>query len=76
MSTRNPVKTSRDSRSGGLFRVPREVISELKKTTWPSKEESRRLTVMVLVVSAVMGVILGFADFVFSKIFSTFFLNV
>ena len=76
MSTRHPVRPNRDSRSGGLLRVPREVISELKKSTWPSKEEARRLTVMVLVVSAFMGVVLGLADFVFSKIFSTFIVNV
>ena len=43
-------------------------IGELKKVVWPTRQETIKLTTMVLVVSAVMGVILGLFDFGFSKL--------
>ncbi len=48
--------------------VPREVVSELRKVTWPSREEAIRLTFMVLVVSGVIGVFLGAVDYIFNLI--------
>lgn len=44
----------------------REVISELRRSTWPSREEAMRLTAMVIVVGTVMGLFLWFVDSVFS----------
>jgi preprotein translocase subunit SecE len=73
VSTRNSPKPARNSRGGGIFRLPREVIAELKKSTWPSREEATRLTIMVVIVSIVMGVLLGIADLGFSKIFEMLF---
>ena len=48
------------------FQFIREVISELKKVVWPTREEATRLTVMVIVVAATVGVLLGLIDFGFS----------
>ena len=48
--------------------LPREVISELRKVTWPSREEAIRLSFMVLVVSAAIGIFLGAVDYVFNII--------
>ena len=44
------------------------VIGELKKVVWPTRQETIKLTTMVLVVSLVMGAILGLCDFGFSKL--------
>ena len=41
--------------------------AELKKVTWPSKEETLRLTIVVLLLSAFVGLLLGVADFTFSR---------
>jgi preprotein translocase SecE subunit len=38
---------------------------ELRRVTWPPGSEARRLTVLVLVVSASFGVVLGAADYIF-----------
>jgi len=46
----------------------RDVISELRKVTWPSREETTRLTVAVIVVSVFMGLSLGGVDLGFSWI--------
>ena len=48
--------------------LPREVLSELRKVTWPSRDEAIRLTFMVLVVSGVIGIFLGAVDYIFNLI--------
>jgi len=37
----------------------RETRGELRKVTWPTREEAWRLTLIVLAVSAVMAIFLG-----------------
>ena len=39
--------------------------SELKKVTWPTREQVRNLTVLVFVVSLVVGLYITFFDFIF-----------
>ena len=51
------------------FRFFGEVIGELRRVTWPTPNETFRLTLMVLVVAAILGVVLGAADLVFGWIF-------
>src|SRR5689334_17736933 len=40
----------------------REIIMELKKVQWPTMVETRNLTLVVLVVSAALGLFLGGLD--------------
>jgi len=54
------------------FRILGEVYSELKRVTWPTREETTRLTVMVIAVSAVIGVFLGLVDIGFSRLVGVF----
>lgn len=42
-----------------------EVIRELKKVSWPSREQTVQKTVLVLVVSALLAVYLGGLDILF-----------
>jgi preprotein translocase subunit SecE len=42
-----------------------ESWSELKKVSWPTREQVRNLTVLVFVVSFVVGVYITVLDFVF-----------
>jgi preprotein translocase SecE subunit len=39
-----------------------DIISELRKVTWPSRHEVGYLTFVVIVVSLIVGAILGVAD--------------
>jgi preprotein translocase subunit SecE len=55
-----------------MAQLPREVISELRKVTWPSREEAVRLTIMVVAVSIMMGIFLGTVDFIFSRLVTRF----
>ncbi len=52
-----------------------DVISELKKVTWPSKEEARRLTTMVIMFSVAVGLILGLVDVGFSRLVESVFVG-
>ena len=47
-------------------RYPREIISELRKVTWPTREETTRLGFAVIVVSVAMGLALGGVDLGFN----------
>ena len=43
-----------------------EAWSELKKVSWPTREQTRNLTVLVFVVSAAVGLYISAFDWVFS----------
>ena len=45
-----------------------ESWSELKKVTWPTREQVRNLTVLVFVISAAIGVYIAFFDILFTMI--------
>jgi preprotein translocase subunit SecE len=49
--------------------VPRflqDIVNELKKVSWPTREETVRLTVVVIVVSVAIGMGLGVIDIGFN----------
>ena len=46
-----------------------ETVSELRKAVWPSKEETTRLTVIVIALSVVIGIFLVGLDRLFDKTF-------
>ncbi len=45
-----------------------EVRSELKRVVWPTRQEAIRLTSVVIIVSALVGVYIGALDYLFAKI--------
>ena len=58
------------SRRFSIFGFFGDVVSELRKVTWPSRQESTRLTMLVIALAAVMGVFLGAFDWLFARVFS------
>jgi preprotein translocase subunit SecE len=44
----------------------RDVVSELRKVSWPTREETTRLTVAVVVVAITIGMLLGGIDIGFN----------
>ena len=44
-----------------------EVKTELKKVSWPTRDELIASTVVVLVTVAILSVFVGFCDLVFSR---------
>lgn len=39
-----------------------EVVSELKKVTWPSRDETMKLTAVVIALSVIVGIFIGGLD--------------
>ena len=60
---------ARTARRAFSFRVFGEVVQELRRVTWPTRDETLRLTLMVIAVSAVIGAFLGVVDIAFARIF-------
>jgi preprotein translocase subunit SecE len=72
---RQQTRTSRGARpptpTRKRFSIPRprfleEIWAELKKVTWPTREETMYLTMVVIVVSLVVGAMLGGVDIFFN----------
>ena len=58
---------------GRLYRLthPRlisEIISELRKVVWPSRQETRNLTTVVVIIAVAVGALLGGVDWVFNRV--------
>lgn len=51
-----------------VVRILRETTAELRKVTWPTRQEATQLTLLVLVVIVLSSVFLGTLDFVFARI--------
>lgn len=45
-----------------------ETVGELRKVTWPTKEEALKMTKIVTIVVLATAVFLGLVDFVFSRL--------
>lgn len=45
----------------------KETREELKKVVWPSKQDVVRLTLIVIVISLIVGTLLGAVDFALTK---------
>jgi preprotein translocase subunit SecE len=50
-----------------IRRFINEAWSELKKVSWPSREQTRNLTVLVVAVSLIVGVYITVFDAVFAQ---------
>jgi preprotein translocase subunit SecE len=71
-------KTSRQKRGARAPQQPRrglrlkapgwvsEIWSELKKVTWPTRDETAYLTMVVIVVAVAVGIVLGGIDIFFN----------
>ena len=52
-----------------IQRFFQETVGELRKVSWPTRQEAIRLTEIVIVVIFLMAAVLGGLDWVYSKIF-------
>ncbi|MBX3032157.1 MAG: preprotein translocase subunit SecE [Chloroflexi bacterium] len=51
-----------------IRRFVEESYSELKKVVWPTREQVRNLTVLVFVISAVIGAFIGVVDLLWTEL--------
>jgi len=57
-----------------MFEKAKKFVTEVRKVvgeiTWPNKKTLIQLTIVVLLVTVAIGVLLGAADFLFTKLVS------
>ena len=49
-----------------------ETMSELRKSVWPSREETTRLTAVVIALAIAAGLFLGLLDRLFAETFAKY----
>jgi len=49
----------------------RNIMAELRKVTWPTREETRNLTIVVIGLSVVLGTLLATLEAIFALIYRT-----
>ncbi|MCL2110099.1 preprotein translocase subunit SecE [Microgenomates group bacterium] len=55
-----------------LTKYLRDVKTEFKKVTWPSKERTKKLTSMVLSITVIWAVYISLLDWVFRQFINLF----
>ena len=53
-----------------IQRFFRETMGELRKVSWPTRQEATNLTIIVLIVIIAMSSFLGVLDFIYTRVFS------
>ncbi|HKI95200.1 MAG TPA: preprotein translocase subunit SecE [Gemmatimonadales bacterium] len=46
----------------------REVRAEMRKVTWPSWDDLRKMTVVIIIFVIIIGIIIGIMDIIASKV--------
>ena len=72
--SREPKSGKRRGQPGRLERLrvvrfAREAQSELRRSHWPGREQTLRLTGLVVAISLLMAIVLGLADLGFARLF-------
>lgn len=65
------AKDTKEQRDNAIVRRFRETRSELRKVVWPTREETIRLTIVVLTISVIIGLILFMGDSLFLFLYTT-----
>lgn len=61
---------SRGKRLARLRRLIADLRSEWRKITWPDRDTTRKLTMLVIGLAAVLGLILGAVDALFVRLWN------
>lgn len=67
--------THRTATKRSRFRFIGEIVAELRKVVWLSRQEAIKLTLLVLVVTVAVGIMLGAFDWGFTQIVDRLFLG-
>jgi preprotein translocase subunit SecE len=66
-------KTQTSSKPNPLAQYFRETMGELRKVTWPTRDETIRLSIMVLIVLILSSIFLGTIDILLSQLVTRIF---
>ena len=67
------AKKKTGKKQNAIQRYVRETSGELRKVSWPSREEATHMTIIVVITMLFMGAFLSLVSGVSSKLFYLFF---
>lgn len=65
----NKVKEVKAKKSSGPFKFVREIKAEVKRISWPTKEDTKKTFLAVVTFVLICLVLVGGLDIVFNKLF-------
>lgn len=68
MSVKGNVKNEKAVKGNGLISFLKDVKAEVKKITWPSKDETKKAFVAVMVFTLMYTILVGGMDSIFEKL--------
>ena len=69
MSVKNNAKTEKTIKNNNFFGFFREVKAEVKRITWPSKDETKKAFIAVILFTLMYTILVGGLDFIFESLF-------
>lgn len=63
------VNTNTVTKNGGILKFLKEVKAEIKKISWPKKEECKKALIAVAIVVLLYVILVGGLDFIFAHLF-------
>lgn len=73
MAVNGKVQGTASRKEAGATKFFREVKAEVKRITWPSKQELKKAFLAVLVFALIYVVLVGGLDFIFKNLFDLIF---
>ena len=68
MTGKNNVKST-NAKKGGILNFFKELKGEVKKITWPTKDETKNAFIVVAIFSLVYMILIGGLDYIFRSFF-------
>lgn len=68
MAIKTEKRHESEKKPNAIKRWWRETLGEMRKVSWPTLPEARRLTKIVLIVMGIMALLLGVLDYLFSTL--------
>jgi preprotein translocase subunit SecE len=68
MSVKDNAKNEKAVKGNGLISFFKDVKAEVKKITWPSKDETKKAFVAVMVFTLMYTILVGGMDSIFEKL--------
>ncbi len=58
-----------------IFQFFREAYGELRRVSWPTREQTIQYTILVIIISLLVAAILGILDYLFGNLVREFLLK-
>jgi preprotein translocase subunit SecE len=71
-AVKKPTPEKKESGENAVARYLRETRGEMRKVTWPTREEGWRLTWIVMAFTTVFALFLGLLDYLWSTVLQEF----